>query len=296
MTTSVLRWHPLTAPQILFKDRQGETNAFMETNPTFHINADGTFLLLIRQVNYRKFHNRAFKMGGVFSESKYHLFRGKFSDTKELVYTESSPVTFVDHLPQYDSCWHGYEDIRMIDDKRFLCTAPQASPTGSPVIVEGILEGATATIVRRCEPSTIEKNWMPFTAGAKTFVLYSVSPLAIKVLEDPAPKILAPAKELAGYHGSSNGIPVSQGYLFLIHKYGERTEHRWLLFSPQDKKYGVSAPFTFLPHSYIEFTCSLCEYKGELYIGLGVNDDKAYIVVVPKPAWFTFTPFSFEKL
>lgn len=290
--TPVLRWHPLTAPQILFKDRQGETNAYVETNPTFHINADGTFLLLLRLVNYRKFHNRAFKMGGAYSDSLYYLFRGCISDTGDLLYTQSAPVTFVNPLLHYDSCWHGHEDIRMIDDKRFLCTAPQCSPSGSPVIVEGSLEGTTATILRRCEPSKIEKNWMPFTAGTKTFVLYSVSPLAMKVLEYSTPFLLAPAPELAGYHGSSNGIQIAEGYLFLIHKYSERTEHRWLLFNPQAKKYGISAPFTFLPHSYIEFTCSLCEYKGDLYVGVGVNDDKAYVAVVPKPTWFAFTPFT----
>jgi hypothetical protein len=292
MTTPVLRWHPLTAPQILFRDKQGETNAFVETNPTFHIdNETGRFLLLVRQVNYRKFHNRAFKMGGPVSNSVYHLFRGTLLPTGDLNYTESTPVSFTNSLPQYESCWHGYEDIRMIDDRRFLCTAPQCSPTGAPVIVEGILDNNIATIHRLCEPSKIEKNWMPFTAGEKTFVLYSVSPLAIKVLSEPTIQELAPALELEGYHGSSNGISTPEGYLFLIHKYTTRTEHRWLLFDPQAKKYGVSAPFTFLPYSYIEFTCSLSEYKGRLYVGLGVNDDKAYLCVLPKPAWFTFTTF-----
>jgi hypothetical protein len=179
----------------------------------------------------------------------------------------------------------------MIDDKRFLCTAPECSTTGAPIIVEGVLEGTTATILRRCEPSKIEKNWMPFTAGTKTFVLYSVSPLAIKVLEDSAIQEVAPAPELDGYHGSSNGIQTPEGYLFLIHKYAEKTEHRWLLFNPMAKKYGVSPSFTFLPHSYIEFTCSLSEYKGNLYVGLGVNDDKAYVCVVPKPTWFAFKYF-----
>lgn len=34
----------------------------------------------------------------------------------------------------------------------------------------------------------------------------------------------------------------------------------------------------FLPHSYIEFPCSLVLHEGRLFVSLGVNDDKAFVL------------------
>ena len=111
-------------------------------------------------------------------------------------------------------------------------------------------------------------------------MIYSVYPLAIKALFNPVPTNLHSAEELIGYHGSTNGIDYDGGYLFIIHKYVDRSYHRWLYFDPLNRKYGFSNPFTFHDYSYIEFTCSLLQYKAGLFVGLGINDDKAYVCEV----------------
>ena len=289
-------WLPLLTPQILFSDRQGQTNAFLETNPALWIEPDGSAIVCVRLVNYRKFKDRSFKMGGALSESKYHIFRGRMKDGM-FEAQESSALEFVNALPLHPSCWTGYEDLRFLNSKQILCTAPQLSPRGLPVIALASLDGSTATIQRVLPPSEQEKNWMPFLpqAGSRNFVLYSVSPLGLKQLEDGDVRILATADPLRGYHGSSNGVSiVGQGFLFLIHKYAARTEHAWLLFDPIGRRYGYSAPFVFLEHSYIEFTCSISLYEDMIHVALGVNDDKAYLcsVSVPDPLEFTWLPFS----
>lgn len=288
----VLSWFPLLCPQVLFKDRQGEPNAFLETNPAVHIRPDGSFLALVRLVNYRKFHNRAFKMGGPLSESAYHLFTGEITEYGPQIQT-SANVTFVNALPQFYSCWTGYEDIRFLDESRIICTSPTSSRDGKPVIVYGRLTDATICIDALCPPSVIEKNWMPFRVGSTDFVLYSVCPLALKALHSSTPLTLHSAAELNGYHGSTNGIVWDSGYLFIVHAYTERTVHRWLYFDPVRRSYGFSEPFSFHPYSYIEFTCSLASYNDTLYVGLGVNDDKAYLCTVENPDISLFKKYSF---
>jgi hypothetical protein len=283
----VLEWYPLLTPQILFKDRQGETNAYLETNPALYIAPDATFICMVRLVNYRKFKNRNFKMGGALSESRYHMFRGAFGPKGPAV-TESSPVTFTSSLPQYYSCWTGYEDIRFLDERRIICTSPTASPAGKPVLVTGVLDGAKVSIDRLCLPAEIEKNWMPFRVGSADFVIYSVCPLALKGLNAAEPQILAPADELKGFHGSTNGIVWGTGFLFIIHTYAERTQHKWLYFDPVARRYGYSESFSFNSYSYIEFTCSLCAVGDALWVALGMNDDKAYLCRVASPDLATF--------
>ena len=209
---------------------------------------------------------------------------------------ESAALSFVHSLPVYPSCWTGYEDLRFLNSKQFLCAAPQLSPRGVPVIALGSLDGMTATIERVLPPSEQEKNWMPFLpqAGSREFVLYSVSPLGLKTLGGTDVKILDAAPALEGYHGSSNGIKIEgEGYLFLIHKYDDRSRHAWLLFDPERRRYGYSAPFVFLAHSYIEFTCSISLFDGQIYVALGVNDDKAYLcsVSIPDLSEFTWAAF-----
>ena len=282
-------WRPLLTPQILFKDRQGEANAFLETNPALWIEPDGSAIVCVRLVNYRKFKNRSFKMGGVLSESKYHIFRGVMKDGV-FIESESAPLLFVDPLPQHPSCWTGYEDIRFLNSKQFICTAPQLSPRGAPVLALAALDGTVGTIERVLPPCEQEKNWMPFRVGSQEFVLYSVSPLVLKTLVGSDLRVLNDAPALAGYHGSSNGIALEgSGYLFLIHKYTDRTEHRWLLFDAVGRRYGWSTPFVFCTHSYIEFTCSISLFEGRIWVALGVNDDKAYLCSVSVPSMDGFT-------
>jgi hypothetical protein len=287
----VKSWYPLFAPQILFKDRQNEINAFLETNPAVFVDGE-VFTILVRLVNYRKFSNRAYKMGGMLSESNYHLFKAKYGPCGfEITY--SAPVTFINNLPTYYSCWTGFEDIRFLDKDRILCTSPTSSPEGNPVIVQGILKDNTITIQSVCEPSKIEKNWMPFQVGTQDYVLYSAYPLSLKKLSSPIPQVLHYADELKGFHGSTNGIVWGEGFLFIIHKYEYRTMHKWLYFEPVCKKYGYSESFVFHPHSYIEFTCSLVAHNEKLFVGLGVNDDKAFLCEVSHPELPTFTYHDF---
>lgn len=284
----VRAWHPLVCPQRIFKDCYGNSNAYADTNPACYIEPDGSCVILVRQVNYRKFQDRSFTLGEKGkSTTCYHCFRGMYKDHR-LDIQSSFPMSVTDMCPKYLSCWHGAEDIRFLDTTRILATYPEYNPVGYPCMVEGYIHGDSMTFTRVLEPSAIEKNWMPFTgADGAPWVVYSVYPLTIKRLDSPTLVPLHTSTDLSmldGYHGSTNGIRYKDGWLFLVHIYKERSAHRWLYICPKtDNNRSIVAysdAFVFLPYSYIEFPCSLSNYDDELLIGLGVNDDKAFLVSV----------------
>lgn len=292
----VRAWWPLILPQVLFRDKRGEPDAFIETNPALHIEPDGSFILLVRLINYRKFFDRSYKVGSATSLSLYHICHGRMSADGVPLIEKRSMLKVANRFPKYATVWFGYEDIRFLNSKQIIITYPELNPNGNARLVLADLSGCQATITTLLEPSRIEKNWMPFRAGATDFVIYSVTPLAIKRLCVNDVTVVSSAADtlLAGYHGSSNGVPLDDGaFLFLIHVFRDRTTHRWLRFDPARRRYGISDEFVFLADSYIEFTCSLCVWNGACYVGLGVNDDKAFITRVDMPNTEKFLYFEF---
>jgi hypothetical protein len=114
-------------------------------------------------------------------------------------------------------------------------------------------------------------------------VIYSLNPFVIKSIEnDDFEEIQLNEslnQTLKGYHGSTNGIILNDNErLFLIHINRNTTSHRWLIFNIKTKSVFVSEEFTFFKHSYLEFNCSLSKYNDRIFISIGVNDDKAYII------------------
>jgi hypothetical protein len=285
--------HPILLPQMRFTDMFGKPNAYLEMNPAIHIEPSGRVRILVRCVNYRKFHDKQFTLYEPKSNSKYIFMNGYLTHRNSLNLEEFSAKEIQYSYPTqtYPTYWTGLEDIRFVDEKTVLATIPELNPTGNPCIFSAELDSAAATLckIQPCLPNSVpEKNWMPFsTESGNSQVIYSLSPFLVKSLANDDKQEIQTSPEiqnaLAGYHGSTNGIPFQNGeLLFLIHGNRDRSYHRWLLFHPSTGKIKVSPEFVFFNHSYIEFPCSLAEWNHTYYIGLGVNDDKAFIVEVSK--------------
>ena len=278
---------PLLVPPILFTDNDDHTNAFVEMNPSLFIEANGDVTLLVRCVDYKKFPNKHFTLHQAHSNSEYYVVKGKISDTHkvDLEHFEYQRMeTLYQHVPRYPSYWRGVEDVRFVDSKTLLVTVPELNKDGIPSIFKAALEDHRMTNFTPCLPHHhSEKNWMPFTYNGRPNVIYSVSPFLVKSVEcdDRQPMDVSETvkQALEGYHGSTNGIPFFEGYfLFLVHVNREKTYHRMMLFHPETKDIRVSEEFTFFRNSYIEFPCSLCSYHQRIFITLGVNDDKAFLL------------------
>lgn len=285
--------HPILLPQVRFTDCFGKPNAYLEMNPAMHIEPSGRTSILVRCINYRKFYDKQFALYEQKSKSKYFLLTGNFSYRHPLNLEDFSvsEIQYSYNLPTYPTFWTGLEDIRFVTEKSVLVTIPELNPTGNPCIFSAELNSAAATLskIQPCLPNSVpEKNWMPFqTESGNPKVIYSLSPFAVKsVNSDDKLEIPVSAeiqKALQGFHGSTNGIAYgSEEILFLIHGNREKSYHRWLRFNPVTNKIHVSPEFTFFRDSYIEFPCSLSIWNHIYYIGIGVNDDKAFILEVSK--------------
>ena len=279
-----LSLYPILLPTQDFTDRFGNYNSYVEMNPSIHIEGNAV-TILVRTVNYSKYKNNNFTVFEDQSNSIYYILKGTLHNGKLEVGTPSKlKVNY--NIPLYPSHWKGLEDIRFITATDVLATIPQGNPSGNPCIFRGKLQGNTITEFTKCEPSTVEKNWMPYSTDN---VIYSLYPFVIKSIDSNNLQNL-PIKDerLNGFHGSSNGIEYGENtVLFLIHKNNERVYHRWLLFNYKENTIQLSDMFVFFDASYIEFTCSLASYESSILVSLGVNDTKAFIVEVDKNAVVT---------
>jgi hypothetical protein len=281
---------PIIIKTECYEDRFGNQNGFIEMNPSLCISEDGSYIILVRTVNYLKYPNNRFTVYGFkhpepythVSDSKYTIIRGKINDTFNLDNYTVEPLDIQYNTKPTLSMWSGVEDIRFITDTVIIGCIPECND-GTPCIFGGILKDNTISSFMKCSPNISEKNWMPYI-HEKPKVIYSISPFIIKsIVEDDREEIILSneqIKELSGWHGSSNGIDFRNSKLFLIHKTEDRVYSRWLFFNPTTKEVSYSKKFMFFKDSYLEFTCSLAKYNDKLYISLGVNDNKAYIVQV----------------
>lgn len=273
--------YPIIIPTNIYIDKYGNQNSFVEMNPSIFIADNGEYTILVRTVNYLKYQNKSFTIYGDSSKSLYSIIRGNIIDDK--LDLDNSEVKILDikyNIPRYWSLWYGVEDIRFINNSTVLACIPECN-NSNPCIFSGILSGNVLTSFEKCNPNNTEKNWMPYISDEQKIV-YSVCPFVIKsVLKDDRDEIYLSSEqqeELKGWHGSSNGIDLFGSKLFLIHINEDRVYNRWLLFNPKTKTINYSNRFVFIKDSYSEFTCSLAMYNNKIYVGLGVNDNKAYIV------------------
>jgi hypothetical protein len=277
----VTYWFPIICPQQQFTDKTGSPNAYQDTNPSLYVDSSGNARILVRQVNYRKFKDRSFFVGENQSRSIYHTINAIYANSKFTI-QNSSPLQHETTLQKYSTYWYGPEDIRFVTSNTILATYPELGPGGNPRVVSGSISGSgSINFTELLGGGPVEKNWMPFLHCGSPYIVYSVSPLIIRPLRSTESISLHTLSDLEGYHGSTNGICYKQGYLFLIHKYTQKTEHRWLYINLHTRHVAYSEPFAFFPHSYIEFPCSLVELPDKkIAISLGVNDSMAYIAVI----------------
>jgi len=273
----ILHTFPLFVHQKLFTDIHGKPNAYLDTNPSLYIDSSGNTTVLVRRVNYRKFRDRSFSIYERHSISDYCIARSHIDIPFNML--DFKPLLYEYNRPTYNTYWRGLEDIRFINNSNILVTVPELNPSGQPCIFQASLENNRVHNFLECKPSQIEKNWMPFLENNEPYVIYKINPLTRKgVLSDDLQEIMASCPDLIGYHGSTNGIPFQGQQLFLIHTTRDRSYHRWLLVDLVCKTAKWSDEFVFFVGSYIEFTCSLCSYQNRIFVSLGVNDDKAFLL------------------
>jgi hypothetical protein len=279
--------YPIIIPQKLYFDKRNELNSYNDMNPSMYIDGSGNIKILVRSVNYRKFYDKNFTLDENYSNSLYVLITGKFKENNLFDLDDFTIENlFYDYsIPTYPTYWKGIEDIRFINSNSILAIIPECNENGNPSVFRATIENNTVHSFINCKPNIIEKNWMPYLdENGNEMVIYSLNPFKIKQIENDVFAELSFSKEITekldNYHGSTNGIKYNsnEDILFLIHKNGEKICHRWLLLNCRTNTIHLSKEFYFFKHSYIEFPVSLCRFNERIFISLGINDDKAFII------------------
>lgn len=285
---------PIIIPQICFNDKYNNINNYVEMNPSLFIDEKGKVQILVRCVNYKKFPEKQFTLYESKSNSIYYNITGNIRDSDKLdIETfEYNILKYEYNLQIFTSHWTGLEDIRFIDANNVLVIVPELNEGGNPSIFKAEINNNKMTHFCNCKPNIVEKNWMPYqdntnntnNTNSNTYkVIYSLHPFIIKSIDNDDLQEIELSEtiqnKLAGYHGSTNGIFINKyERLFLIHVNKNITHHRWLLFNIKTNTITLSEEFVFFKNSYIEFTCSLANYNNRIFITIGVNDNKAFLI------------------
>ena len=287
--------YPIIIPLKMYNDNHNQCNSLYDMNPSISIDSTGDVQILVRSVNYRKFYHKIFTLYENHSKSFYTLLTGKIHEN-ELLNLDNFEVQDIlyDYLiPTYPTFWKGLEDIRFINTNSILAIIPECNESGNPSIFRATLENNVIHSFISCKPNVIEKNWMPYTDDNNNeMVIYSLNPFKLKKIDDEIFTEITFSeeitKQLENYHGSTNGVKYvslnksDETILFLIHKNADKIYHRWLLFNYKTNEIILSKEFHFFKYSYIEFPVSLAMFIERIFISLGVNDDKAFIVETTK--------------
>jgi hypothetical protein len=276
---------PIIVPQISFLDIYNNENNYFEMNPSIFIDENGSTNILVRCINYKKFASKKFTLYENNSNSIYYNISGTLEKNEKLNIEsfDFSILNYEYNLPTNYSYWKGLEDIRFVKKNTVLVNVPELGREGNPSIFKANFQNNTISNFIQCYPNNIEKNWMPYSDNNMEKVIYSLNPFKIKSIEkDDIIEIEISESiksKLIGFHGSTNGININCcEILFLIHINKNITTHRWLIFNILNNDIKLSDEFVFFKNSYIEFNCSLALYNERIFISIGVNDDKAYII------------------
>ena len=320
--------HPIIIPA-------SETNGTGLMNPSIY-NDNGQLILNLRHVNYTLYHaeneqmfiNRWGPLAYLNPENDLHLrttnFFCEINDNLQVKSFTKIDTSKLDVEPIWE--FVGLEDGRLTrwNDKLYLCGVRRdTTPHGEGRMEMSELEIKNGHVLEvnrsRIQPpvdltSYCEKNWMVVTDLPNHFVKWT-NPTEVveadKLTGKSIQKVLKPG---VGPHqnlrGNSQVIPYKGKRICVIHevdlfknkleqKDGKYT-HRFVVWDRDWNIEHVSEPFSFMDGE-IEFACGITEWKDDLLVSFGFQDNAAYILKIPqkffdnlvgiKPQHWKITPY-----
>jgi FkbM family methyltransferase len=157
--------------------------------------------------------------------------------------------------------------------------------------------------------SYCEKNWMPVIDMPYHFVKWANPTELVKVDPKTNTSETVILKEGVGQHqnlrGGSQIIPYGDDRICIIHEVDlwknkleqkdAKYTHRLVMWDKDWNIKHISEPFSFMDGE-IEFCCGLAEYKGDLLITFGFQDNAAYILKVQKEKLIDMLSFNWGEL
>ncbi|HTW98483.1 MAG TPA: glycosyltransferase, partial [Acidimicrobiales bacterium] len=191
----------------------------------------------------------------------------------------------------------GYEDCRLFsagDRWHALATVRDRSEEGRCRIALLDLERTSVvreTLLEGPDPARHEKNWVPFSYGDETRLVYSFEPTVVLSLDLASGSVRelsrAPGTGLPEQvRGGTPGVRIGNGWIFLVHECvwmpggRRRYPHRFVILGDDLTVKVVSRPFFFLDRT-IEFAAGMAADGEDLVVSFGVGDASAWCARLP---------------
>jgi len=301
--------HPLTIPATL-------TNGTGLTNPSILVVND-EIIVNLRHIQYTLYHAELNKYEHQWGplvylnpENDITLTTVNYicklnNNTLEIESYHRVDTSKFDKPPLWE--FVGLEDARLVNwnNKFYLCGVRRDTTThgeGRMELSEIIFSNSNVIEVSRSRipapgknDSYCEKNWMPILDKPFHFVKWTNSTEVVKV---DVEKLTCETVFLGEYtpmpsdlRGGSQVISWGNGYLTLNHETDLYTSeagrkdgtyrHRFTYWDKDFKNRKFSELFSFMD-AKIEFACGMTEYRDNVLITFGFQDNAAFIIRIPK--------------
>lgn len=289
------------------------TNGTGLTNPTILVDGD-KILVNLRHVQYTlyhtsgKFENRWGPLAYLNPENDITLrttnYYCEIVNNKIVRYNKVDTSTF-DIEPVWE--FIGLEDARLVkwNDKLYLSGVRRdVKPNGEGRMELSEIEIGPDYVKEisrfRIPPpidkeSYCEKNWMPIIDIPYHYVKWTNPTEVVKV--DPVNQtseqvyLGEPYNSKRDIRGGSQVIPIGDYYVAITHEVDlwkntnknkmARYYHRIVVWDKQWKVVYTSDDFNFMT-GMIEFSCGMAEYKDNILVTFGYEDNAAYLLTIPK--------------
>jgi len=284
------------------------TNPYILSNPEI----PDEYIINVRHVNYHcdernQYHCNNPKESTVHTKNFLYFMDSKLETVKKVI-----PLKDMTEFVKFPSSVEDLEDLRLFvrDNSYLWCTATsrQILATTVPQIILGhinypqkIISGGIRLLAHNQNLQDItQKNWLPFvddnTGDIKCIfsfgpscIIYNIDELTgrCSMAESyPTPFSFQQAR------GGSPPVPfqipgTDVAYIATVHfaydqpNIRRRYFHRFVFLNGNYKPLSITRSFTFFEPHGIEFVISCCKASPtSMYIGVGQNDVKAYIIEV----------------
>jgi hypothetical protein len=298
-------------PLLIDSQYTGGTGLF---NPTV-FNHNGKLIANIRHCQYTIYHSEKNKFEHEWGPLVYlhpendmtlttTNWYCELNDELDITLSKKVDTSLLDVTPVWE--FVGLEDVRITkwDDKLFYSGVRRDTTTNGTGRMElseiDIVDGIPKEITRQRLPapgndaSYCEKNWMPIIDMPYHYVKWSNPTEVVRYdLANKTTEIVFLGKYVSksyDFRGGSQVIPWKNYRICLSHstnlynsESGRKNADYWHSFIIWDKDWNVvkyTDLFNFMG-AKIEFSCGMCEYRGDIIITFGYQDNAAYVLRVP---------------
>lgn len=199
-------------------------------------------------------------------------------------------------IKTYGNYITGLEDLRLFEMDSVLWgigTCRTTNPEGvNEMVAVSINEDYSIKKAIRLKgygDNECQKNWVPIDYNGSIHFLYSSDPLILLKpnFETGQCEIVInknSVNNLSNFRGSSQVINFQDGYLYVVHEVIHRNNrryyyHRFVYMNNNLEVIKISQPFYFINRT-IEYCAGLCQVDDELYITIGYEDSKAFLIKI----------------